>query len=329
MHETTLLRRCGRVLIRLFRIGTAILVTAVVCGGGRQAAASEFGVSSYRPGLMDLFVGFVPPPGSLTIKDQFLYQDARAHVVLEGPRIQSHAHTVAYTDALFAAYATKILLLGAYWTLGILPQVRLADQSILAGPIGRPDSKQTSTVAGLGDLILLPYLLGWNFGQFHVSTDCMLYMPTGSYDRQRIIDIGDNRWAFEPDVGVTWMQERSRIEASVFIGYTINTKNTASHYLSGDEFHADFALAEHLPHGLILGMAGYAFQQTTGDSGSGAIFGPFKGRVIALGPLIGSTFPIMRHLVTFTFKYEVEFEAQNRLTGNELWLTASCPLFGN
>ena len=329
MHETTRLRRCGRVFIRLSRIGAVILVLAAVCGSGRRAAASEFGVSSYRPGLMDLFAGYSFPPGSLFVKDLFLYQDARSHVVAEGQGIGFHIHNVAYTDALFAAYATKIRIFGSYWALAVLPQVRITDQTIIGGPVRLPHIKQTSTVAGLGDLIVLPYLLGWKFGEFHLNTDLMVYMPTGSYDRQRIIDIGDNRWAFEPDVGVTWMHERSGIEASVFIGYTVNTKNNASHYLSGDEFHADFALVEHFPHGLILGMAGYAFQQTTGDSGSGAILGPFKGRVIALGPLTGVTIPVMRHPVTFTFKYTVEFEAQNRLTGNELWLTVNCPFFAN
>lgn len=305
-----------------------MLVAAIGCAC-RSAVASEFGVSSYRPGLTDLLSGYTFPPDSLFIKNLFLYQDARAHVVLDSLGIESHVHNVSYTDALFAAYATKIRILGSYWAIGVLPQVRLADQTIFSGPIRLPHAKETSIVAGLGDLIVLPYLLGWNFGQFHLSTDLMVYMPTGSYDRQRIIDIGDNRWAFEPDVGATWMDERLGIEASVFLGYTVNTENTATDYRSGDEFHADFALADHLPHGLILGMAGYALQQTTGDSGSGAILGPFKGRVIALGPIVGATIPILRHPVSFAFKYDVEFEAQNRLTGNELWFTVSCPFFMN
>ena len=325
MHDTSRRRGYERALVKLSRIGTLILLIVAACATGGRAGAAEFGVSSYRPGLMDLFAGLALPPGSLIVKDEFLYQDARVHVLLEGPGIEFHIRTVSYTDALFLAYATKIPLLGSYWAFGVLPQVRLSDQTIHAGPPNRPYSKQTSTVAGLGDLIVLPYLLGWNFGQFHLSNDFMFYMPTGSYDRQRIIDIGDNRWAFEPDIGVTWMDEATGIEASMFIGYTINTKNNASHYLSGDEFHTDFALVDHLPHRLILGMAGYAFQQTTGDSGTGAVLGPFKGRVVALGPLIAATIPMLRHLVTFTFKYDVEFEAQNRLTGNELWVTASCP----
>jgi hypothetical protein len=151
----------------------------------------------------------------------------------------------------------------------------------------------------------------------------MLYAPTGGYDRHRIINIGTNRWSVEPDVGLTWMGEETGRQASAFVGYTINTENTETHYRSGDEFHADFAIAQHLRDGLVLGMAGYALQQTSADSGPGAAFGAFKGRVIALGPLVGATLRLWKVPVSFAFKYDFEFAAQNRSSGNELWLTAA------
>jgi len=114
--------------------------------------------------------------------------------------------------------------------------------------------------------------------------------------------------------------ERGR-EASFFVGYTMNTQNTATDYRSGDEFHADFALAQHLLCGFVTGMAGYALQQTTPDYGGGAVFGSFRGRVPALGPLVGRTVELWKLLINFIVKYDVEFAAQNRSTGNELWLT--------
>jgi hypothetical protein len=302
----------------------SVVALSAVCGVSQNAAGSEFGVSTYRPGLMDLFAGYLGPPGSLNIKDMFLYQDATARVVLEGPRIETHVHTVTFTNALFAAYVTKIRFLGTYWAAGIIPQVRLAEQSLREHPIGQSNStQQASSVAGLGDLIVIPWLGTWNYGQFHVAAGLAMYAPTGNYDRDRIINIGDNRWAIEPDVGVTWMDQKGR-EISIFAGYTVNSKNTSTHYRSGDEFHADFALAKHFSGGSILGVAGYALQQTTADSGTGAILGPYRGRVIAIGPIIGRTVTIIEHPVTFTAKYAVEFDSQNRSSGNELWISASC-----
>jgi hypothetical protein len=77
---------------------------------------------------------------------------------------------------------------------------------------------------------------------------------------------------------------------------------------------------------LAAGMAGYAVQQTTPDSCSGANLGAFKGRVIGLGPLAGITAPIFKTPISFSFKYDFEFATQNRLTGDELWLTATIQL---
>jgi hypothetical protein len=59
------------------------------------------------------------------------------------------------------------------------------------------------------------------------------------------------------------------------------------------------------------------------DSGSGASFGAFRGRVIALDPLVGKTVFIAGLPINLLVKYDVEFAAQNRLAGDELWLSAA------
>jgi hypothetical protein len=298
-------------------------VLVVLLVAPRLSSASEFGISTYRPGLLDLFAGYLPPPGSLVVKNYFMFQDAKAGAITTDGIIEAHTRTTTYTVATFAAYVTYIRLLGAYWGFGAMMQFRLAEQIADVGLRGGPFKHQTSTLGGPGDLVVIPYMSSWNIGQFHLLGSLSLYAPTGSYDRQRIIDIGTNRWAIEPDFGFTWMSEETGRELSLFTGYTVNSKNTATHYQSGDEYHADFAAAQHLPHGFVLALTGYALQQTTGDSGSGALLGPFKGRVLALGPLVGKTFTIGGRPVTFTVKYDFEFAAQNRTSGNELWAAAA------
>ncbi len=285
--------------------------------------ASEFGVSTYRPGIMDLSSGMLPPPGHFVFKDLFLFFDASAKVVSEDRTIEAHANTDTYTDALFAAYTSKLTIAGANLGFGTIIQLRIASQTARVGLVGGPFSEKRSTIGGLGDLIVLPAMLGWNFGQFHLSAALAFYAPTGNYSPGRVVDIGVNRWAIEPDLAFTWMDEERGHEVSLFTGYTINAENPASHYRSGDEFHADFVVAQHLPYQFIAGMAGYALQQTTPDAGRGAVLGSFKGRVIALGPLLGKTFVIGDLPVTFTAKYQFEFAAQNRSTGDALWLSAA------
>lgn len=300
-----------------------IVVLALTWTNCQAARASEFGVSTYRPGLFDLFAGYLAPPGTTIVKNYFMFQDASAEAVTANGIIEVKSRTITYTVATFAGHVTNLPVLGSHWAYGGIVMFRIADQSIRVGPRGGPMMQQASTVGGLGDTILAPCLLSWDFGQFHLTSSLVFYAPTGSYDRQRIIDIGTNRWAVEADGGFTWMSEGSDRQASVFAGFTINSKNTATHYLSGNEFHADFVLAQHLANGMVFGASGYALQQTTPDSGSGAVFGAFRGRVIALGPLVGKTIRMWSLPVTFSCKYDVEFAAQNRLSGDELWVTAA------
>jgi hypothetical protein len=280
-------------------------------------------VGTYRPGEVDLFAGVLAPPGGMLVKNYFMFQDADLTARPNSAPVNVHTHTITYTDATLIIYTTPWRFLGANWAIGTIAQSRIADQTLKVTPARGPTSTQHSTVGGFGDLIVSPLMLNWNFSRFHLVSALMLYAPTGSYDRRRIIDIGLNRWAVEPDMGVTWMDPETGRHASLFAGCTINTENPSTHYLSGQEFHADFVLAQHLPHGLVAGMAGYAVQQTTPDSGSGANLGAFKGRVIGLGPLAGITVPIFKTPVNFSFKYDFEFASQNRSVGDELWLTAS------
>ena len=41
-----------------------------------------------------------------------------------------------------------------------------------------------------------------------------------------------------------------------------------------------------------MGVAGYYFQQVTGDSGDGATLGDFEYRVAGIGPQVGYLFPL-------------------------------------
>lgn len=303
-------------------IGGAVAVLLAILAAERAGLASEYGISTYRPGLMDLYAGILPPPGNGIVKNLFLFQDANAGVVTEDGRVEINTHTISYTDAVLAAYVTHVSVLGAYWAFGTIQMLRITSQSSDAGPHGGLLHNQSTTIGGLGDGIFIPAMLSWNFGQFHLTSAFSFYAPTGNYDRTRIIDLGLNRWAVEPDVGLTWLDGAGR-EASLFVGYTINTRNPADDYYSGNEFHADFAVAQHFANGFLFGIAGYALQQITRDSGSGAVLGPFKGRVIGLGPLLGQTIAVDEIPINFTFKYDVEFAEQNRSSGNELWFTAA------
>ena len=47
---------------------------------------------------------------------------------------------------------------------------------------------------GLGDIIIDPFILGWHFPNFHVTTGLDIYLPTGTYDKNRQANAGRNYW---------------------------------------------------------------------------------------------------------------------------------------
>lgn len=285
-----------------------------------SASASEGGVSTFRPGLNDLNSGDLPAAGTTMAKTSFLYQDADADAFTSTSHV--HANTIIYTQYLSLVHVTDFTLLGAQIGFGGVGQTRILQQQKGSAPIGEPITPKNLTVGGFGDMVLSPIIMNWDFRNLHLLSVMKVYAPSGSYDKTRIVNVGLNRWAMEPDFGVTWNEPDTGRHASLFVGYTINARNSATEYRSGDEFHADFVAAQYLPHGFVAGVTGYAVQQTTRDTGSGAIYGSREGRVVALGPLVGKKVTILNMPVNFSFKYDFEFAAQNRLTGNELWVSA-------
>jgi hypothetical protein len=92
--------------------------------------ASGYGIGTYRPGLMDLFAGYLVPPGATIVKDYFLFQEARADATTADGHLQANNHTLTYTEATFAAHVTRWKVLGSYYAFGLIAQTRLADQSL-------------------------------------------------------------------------------------------------------------------------------------------------------------------------------------------------------
>jgi Putative MetA-pathway of phenol degradation len=77
-----------------------------------------------------------------------------------------------------------------------------------------------------------------------------------------------------------------------------------------------WAASQFLNEHLHLGVVGYAYQQLSGDSGEGAVLGPFESRVFGIGPQIGYKFDV-------NDKGYYEFGSKHRPEGWNVWLTLS------
>jgi hypothetical protein len=153
----------------------------------------------------------------------------------------------------------------------------------------------------------------------------MVYAPTGEYEVGQLANVGLNYWTFTPMATASYIDPKYGYEISASAGFDFNTENNAINYQSGDVFHYDMTVAQHLPFfglGAIgVGANFFFWQQITGDSGDGAKLGPFKSRTVGIGPVVSFITPNQKLL--FEVKWLPGIDVNNSLKGDSVWLKAA------
>jgi len=151
-------------------------------------------------------------------------------------------------------------------------------------------------------------------------------VPVGDYEQGQAANIAFHRWAGDFFGAATWLDLATGHELSGAVGITFNGTNSATDYSTGTEFHAEFASIQHFSKQFDLGLVGYFYDQLTGDSGSGAKLGPFKGGVAALGGTLGYIFMAGQTPISTRVKVYREFDVTNRLEGTAAFFTVAVPM---
>lgn len=191
----------------------------------------------------------------------------------------------------------------------------------LTGPMGNTISGHHSdALTAFGDLI--PQVtLKWNQGVHNYMVYGTGGIPVGSYNPNRLVNLGLGHGAIDGGVGYTYFDPTKGHEFSVVTGMTYNFENKDLQYKNGIDWHVDWGLSQFLNQQVFVGAVGYWFQQITSDSGAGASLGPFKSRVGGIGPQLGYIFPVSKDVQgLLNVKGYWEFEAENRPKGWNMWL---------
>lgn len=76
------------------------------------------------------------------------------------------------------------------------------------------------------------------------------------------------------------------------LGFTSNMTDSSTQYRNGTDLHFDWGASQFLGKSFFVGAVGYVYEQQSGDSGSGDKVGPFRSRVVGVGPQLGFIFPV-------------------------------------
>ncbi|MGE8538047.1 MAG: SphA family protein [Acinetobacter sp.] len=286
----------------------SVVLTTSLISCAPFAFAAENGGSAYPDGTESFFAGAMPSPGTYLVSyNQFYSADKfkNDHLVFDDFKLDTFA-TVAR-----GVYVSDKTFLGATW--GMHAFLVYANADITLG--GGQDEK-----TALGDVIIDPFLLGWHKGNWHVATGVDFYIPVGSYNKNRLANIGRNYYTIQPIISTTYLNQQG-IEVSTKWMYDINFENKDTNYESGNALHVDYIVVKHMGP-LAVGLGGYVHRQLEGDSGEGAILGDFKAKAASIGPQVRYQFP---KGIAVAAKYQKEFDVENRPEGQKFALDLTIP----
>jgi hypothetical protein len=289
--------------------------------------AEEGGSGHYLPGAMASFVDTLPGREAFAYVNAFAYYNGSASGSRQlsfGGQVVADIDGTVYADSSTLLYQTPWKILGGQYAAAVtIPFVSMeVEGNVQIGPI---TGKRRDTASGLGDVEVLPFMLGWTNGDLKFGTTFGLYAPTGEYEKGRLANVGKNYWTFEPGVSASWLSSKIGTEVSLFAGYDTSTKDHQTDYQSGDVLHLDATLAQHLPlFGGSIGVGANAFyyQQISADTGSGASLGDFEGRTAGVGPVLSYAAKIGPTRTTdlvAELKWLPELDVQHRLKGDVIW----------
>jgi hypothetical protein len=255
-------------------------------------------------------------PGLLTHEPVTLYKAPR-FAGPSGETLPGRNTTVSLSGLTHLGYTPPIPVFGGYWGVEILVPVVFVD-------VATPTAE--ASTAGVGDIAFSPAVLQLPNatvlgGHLFHRLDFDVVAPTGRYQRDALVNVGNHVWALNPYYAFTWLLLSELFETSWRIEYQWNSVNDAPGpgYLAttiqpGQAFFFNGAASVAVTKFLRAGVAGYFLQQTTDSRADGRPVARSRERVAALGPglfaLAGST-----QLIANTCW---EFAVENRPAGARL-----------
>lgn len=341
---------------RAYSIAALAIAATAVCG--EQAWATEQATSVYLLGSKGSLAGIIPPPGTYFIDANYYYSgsasgQAALGVTLRrtgtrntnGVPIQVEADIKvdgqAYYQIPTVVWVAPGRVMGGHFGLSLATPIGWKDVSYdidaratvtLPPPLNRTIQagrrfSDSDNQTDFGDPVAGAFL-GWHQGAWHWNIGTMVNVPLGAWDLGRLANIGFNHWAIDTTASLTWLDPKIGLELTVAPGFTYNFENPDSNYKSGTDFHVEFAVMQHFSPTFAVGLVGYHYQQISGDSGSGAVLGDFKGKVTALGPSMNLTFQAGQIPINTKVSWYHEFNEENRMRGDAGMLTITIPLGG-
>ncbi|MBY8977976.1 transporter [Rhodobacteraceae bacterium NNCM2] len=280
-------QRCSRM------VGSAIIFLMLwMMTVSPDARADEGGVSFWLPGQYSSFAAIAPSPGFSLPMQSYCYtgnvDDDKA--LDRGGELSLGLDTDYCAQFLVPTWTPETTILGARPSLSVAFYPGWNKTSAKVGVANANFSRQDA-VTGFGDIFPTAQLF-WNNGSHNWMAYVTGDIPVGSYDPDRLSNIGIGHAAVDAGGAYTYLNTKTGWEFSATVGLTYNFENPDTDYTNGIDSHLDIGMSRFLNEQFFLGLVGYAYVQLTPDKGQPPALGSMESRTFAVGPQIGYNFNV-------------------------------------
>lgn len=316
------------------RVAFVAIASGSLAMVGAPALASEGGASFYLLGSGGPGAGELPPISGVFFDNTFFFYHGSARAERQ---FVVGGNLVAGLDATIVAdfatvewvpttnFAGGTLAVGGALAVG---QPDVSVDEVITGPRGGVVSISRSDAAFIVGDPIATAALGWNLGgDTHLAVIATVNIPIGTYREDKLANLSFHRWVVDLSTALTWADQKAGWDVSGKAGFTFNGENDFTDYDTGTEFHAEGSVSHNFTKEFSAGIQAYHFQQVSGDSGSGATLGAFKGRVSGVGVTAARNIMAGHTPISVRGRLFKEFGEKNRLgNGTAFMLSLDLPL---
>ncbi|SFV05624.1 SphA family protein [Pseudoduganella namucuonensis] len=295
------------------------LLAAALLGLASPARAVEGGAPITPFGVSGFGAGIMPPPSDVaTVMVRTTFYHAGQLRDDAGDRSPVGADITVNSLGAAVIKMTGTSILGARY--GYAAVFSLLDMKVdLAIPTPAGPLSMAGRKTAMGDISVVPVILQWTSPGWFQFAALQVQPPTGSYDKNSLINPGTGHWTWSPTYAFTHIGATG-FEVSSAIQVNLSARNRHTGYRSGAEWQQEFALGQHAgPY--TVGLGGYFYRQFTDDRAAGLANGN-RARVLALGPAINFFSPGSKLPIVWLHAFK-EFGARNRSQGTQVALRAA------
>ncbi len=248
----------------------------------------------------------------------------------------------AFTSQHILMWITEHKILGADYGLYVAPSyghVRLAASAEVSGAGTVTIGPLTKTVAGsttidvegekdgFGDMLVVPFWLGWHGAEYDAGLNYGFFAPTGAYDSEDAVNVGLGYWTHQVQAAFAYYPTILAPKATALVvqgTYGYHTEKDGFDLTPGQDIDLEYGISQYLHPQIEIGVSGFHHWQITDDKGADAPADPsvhdqtngFAAQV--------SVWPVV-HKFYISFRYAWEYGAEDHFddeiaTVNGVWV---------